>query len=137
VNLSSGNKERDDLISRTKALLKATGNLSDEEEAEYGSPGTRSSSNSSSEDERIQANVNALRSSTFDQEIEDGVAPLGGEWPSGREKKPKAVQEMLNDPMNNLHGIHDEAARQLKVRMLNSVRTSSRATGFSLRFTPE
>lgn len=86
--ISTGNAERDDLIHRARAIL-----------AQHA--------------EDRQNNNTSNRSMDHDL-VEDGVAPLGGEWDA---YPTKSVHSMLQDPMNHLPDIHEEASRMLSVRM--------------------
>ena len=115
VNLptvSTGNKERDDLMNRARAILFA--HSTPEERLEL----SRIDSDSSDPGEKQEDNVTKkLKSRTHDQDLlEDGVAPLGGQWPE-RTGRPLPLSDMLKDPMNNLHDIHDEASTQLQVSL--------------------
>lgn len=124
VNFSTGNKDRDELMSRAKAILQAHG--TGEARADYSPPerhaiATTTKANDSESDEGATTSSPRLKqSSIMDPELlEDGVAPLGGDWPrssTGRGGK-LTMQQLLADPMNHLHDIHDEAARKLQVCM--------------------
>jgi hypothetical protein len=87
----TGNKARDELMSRARALLQAHG-----ESGEVVSNGG------------VQRNPD---------HAEDGIAPLGGHWVSTSTESATTRNEKLNDPMNNLPWIHDEAAKTLQVRI--------------------
>lgn len=109
-NFSTGNKERDDVMSRARAIL----------EANHGSE--PSAKDAGSDDGELDESVvfgDSTKLRPFDQDLlEDGVAPLGGKWPSVAEsgRRPGTIRVMLEDPMNNLRELHDEATKLLKVR---------------------
>jgi tetratricopeptide (TPR) repeat protein len=108
---STGNKERDSIMNRAKALLDAQSEISVDDT--YGSPDTTNMMTSSSKQQEVN-NMKILQSNTFDQDLlEDGLSPLGGDWPHSS-KRDMSLRELLNDPTNNLHLIHDEAARRLQ-----------------------
>jgi hypothetical protein len=111
VNFSTGNKERDDVMSRARAILEANG--SNEPPATYGG------SDGSEADDSVDFG-DGTKVRPFDQDLlEDGVAPLGGKWPSAAEsgRRPGTIRVMLEDPMNNLRELHEEATQLLKVRI--------------------
>lgn len=114
VNFSTGNKERDDVMSRAKAILETHGETSD--------PLTLRSSSSWVEneigddvelDDSRDANIVQSLSDSLCQE--DGIAPLGGHWPESPASR-KYTRQLLIDPMNNLPLIQEEATRRLSVR---------------------
>jgi hypothetical protein len=111
VNFSTGNKERDDVMSRARAILQANDGATDPLATYTGSDdGEADDSVDFGESTNIQP---------FDQDLlEDGVAPLGGEWPSTARsgRRTASIRVMLEDPMNNLRDLHDEATKLLKVR---------------------
>jgi tetratricopeptide (TPR) repeat protein len=108
VNFSTGNKERDDVMARARAILQAHS----EQESETGE-GDPPSDEGEIDDEAYDDPT--TKSSAFEQDLqEDGVAPLGGHWVSKGENGRKFTRDMLKDPMNFLPEIHDEASRQLK-----------------------
>jgi len=131
VNFSTGNRERDEVMNRARAILHAhdlqemlaerrhhvslpSGDDDDqsdgvdgggEEEKHYGGENSRS---------RPESTKRTL----VEQELlEDGVAPLGGDWPRRHLSDVRKVsrQQMLGDPMNHLHEIHDHATQKLNV----------------------
>jgi hypothetical protein len=111
ANFSTGNKERDDVMSRARAIL----------EANHGSPeppATYAGSDDGEADDSVDFG-DSTKVRPFDQDLlEDGVAPLGGKWPSAAEsgRRSASIRVMLEDPMNNLRELHDEATKLLKVR---------------------
>ena len=91
VKTSTGNKERDELLARAKAMLQLHGAGTGDEEKE---------------------NLN-------DDVVEDGVAPLGGNWTDDNDDAKKAsttasLREMLQDPGRYLPDIHALASRHLQ-----------------------
>jgi hypothetical protein len=108
VNFSTGNKDRDDVMSRARAILEANGSTE---------PPTSGGSDDGEADDSVDfGDSTKVRP---DQDLlEDGVAPLGGKWPSATEsgRRPGPIRVMLEDPMNNLRELHDEATKLLKVR---------------------
>lgn len=96
ASYDTGNKERDDILKRANELLHShrTNESLDADEV-----GIAESRGSEIED--------AL-------EAEDGLASLGGEWPSQSNPKRVGMDEMMKDPMDNLPRIYDEACRRLK-----------------------
>jgi hypothetical protein len=109
VNFSTGNKERDDVMSRARAILEANGSTE--------RPGTYEGSDDGEADDSVDFG-DSTKVRPFDQDLlEDGVAPLGGKWPSAAEsgRRPGTIRVMLEDPMNNLRELHDEATKLLKV----------------------
>ena len=93
---STGNKDRDDVMARARAIL-AQHQFDDTDEI----PEMKDSTDNLDDDDRT---VN-----------EDGLAPLGGDWPEASQKR-MSTREMLQDPMKNLRSIHIEAGSLLKVR---------------------
>jgi hypothetical protein len=111
VNFSTGNKERDDVMSRARAILQANDGSTDP-------PATYAGSDDGEADDSVDFE-GSTKVQPFDQDLlEDGVAPLGGKWPSAAEngRRPASIRVMLEDPMNNLRELHDEATKLLKVR---------------------
>jgi hypothetical protein len=111
VNFSTGNKERDEVMNRARAILQANDGPTEPPEAYTGIDDGEADD---SVDFGGSTNVRP-----FDQDLlEDGVAPLGGKWPSAAEsgRRPATVRVMLEDPMNNLRELHDGATKLLKVR---------------------
>jgi hypothetical protein len=108
-NFSTGNKERDDVMSRARAILEANGSTK--------LPGTYGGSDDGEADDSVDYG-DSTKVRPFDQDLlEDGVAPLGGIWPLAAEsgRRPGTIRVMLEDPMNNLRELHDEATKLLKV----------------------
>ena len=107
---STGNKERDDVMTRAKAILNAHHN-----------PPIRQGSllptgddhTEFSDDDRNPGRT--FQPMTDDMGQEDGFAPLGGEWPRESSAN-RPFSDLLLDPMNHLHVIHDEAVALLHVR---------------------
>lgn len=115
VNFSTGNKERDDVMSRAKAILETHGETSSD-------PLNLHTASSWGEDEDGEdAELNDSRDANIVQSLsdslcqEDGIAPLGGTWPEPPASR-KYTRQLLIDPMNNLPLIHEEASRRLSVR---------------------
>ena len=104
---STGNVERDDILARARAILTAH---------DPNNIGASSNEIDDENDETLPDNA----SHTLDQDLDDGIASLGGNWESATRsktvngKKKLTVREMLRDPISNLPEIHDEASRQLK-----------------------
>jgi hypothetical protein len=110
VNFSTGNKERDDVMSRARAILEANHESTE-------SPARFAGSDDGEADDSVDFE-GSTKIRPFDQDLlEDGVAPLGGKWPSAAEigRRPASIRVMLEDPMNNLRELHDEATKLLKV----------------------
>lgn len=97
---STGNKARDDLMSRARTILDA--HSYDNEIRKVGS----------------NVSSSAFVERAMDISAEDEVAPLGGAWgqPKQSDDQPRAsIQEMLQNPTVYLRDIHNEAARLLKM----------------------
>jgi hypothetical protein len=88
---STGNKARDDIMARARALLQA-------------------------HEHNDEFDKQTLTPSAFDEHsvLDDGIAPLGGHWPQNYTPQ-ITYQQRLNDPMNNLHWIHHDALKKLQV----------------------
>jgi len=113
---STGNKERDDVMSRARAVLMAH----DQDEPATSLPRRTGSEN----DDPLVREIGMPKKKPLDHDLlEDGVAPLGGQWPKYSETGERlAVPAMVQDPMNHMHEIHDEATLRLqvsKVRLLS------------------
>lgn len=115
VNVSTGNKERDDILARARQML-----------LEHSSPDSKG--NSFDEDNKTAAKTNKLilrkktkaqtrtGNAVSDQEmIEEGIAPLGGSWGNNSSGSSQNICLMLKDPIQHLKEIHDEATKQLKI----------------------
>ena len=101
---STGNSDRDDVLKRARAILSAANTQSTDAESTRG--GDDESSQHANGKEKGQVDL-----------LEDGIAPLGGNWPSSKDKNEDVsvpVRDMVRDPMNHLPEIHEEAARLLK-----------------------
>jgi Tetratricopeptide repeat len=103
VNFSTGNKERDDIMAKARAILEAHGGSVDEQDDEI------LVKEASSDTKRVEQDP-----------LEEGVTPLGGKWgavPSSKNLKKSShlsVREMLKDPMTYMNEIHEEASKQLQ-----------------------
>jgi tetratricopeptide (TPR) repeat protein len=111
-NVSTGNKDRDDVLLRAKAILRAHGSLNNEYH------GDDSEEEIHDADRREHMHSNDLPPN-FDQDsvLEESIAPLGGNWEKKHSSKRDfgmTMAQMLQDPMNNVRGIHEEGSRQLK-----------------------
>jgi hypothetical protein len=113
VNFSTGNKDRDNVMSRAKAILEAHGDGSDPQDLGSATWAESESVSGAGSDDSRDANIVQSLSDSLCQE--DGIAPLGGDWPRVHSTT-KYTRELLLDPMNNLPAIHDEATRRLSVR---------------------
>jgi tetratricopeptide (TPR) repeat protein len=106
VNFSTGNKERDDILARARAILQAH------------APESLTSPENGVDDLYGEKEIPLVHKNTLLEEdlVDDGVASLGGNWGSKRARgeAPKSLREMLQDPMNYLKEIHEEASKQLK-----------------------
>ncbi len=127
--ISTGNKDRDDVMKRARAILSAHTTVSSSETT---SP--RATTESENEDgdfpplqsggSREDADMGLEERQTdkvrtLDQDLlEDGVAPLGGHWldKAKETERPVNIRTMMNDPMHYVPSLHDEASRKLKVR---------------------
>ena len=108
---STGNKDRDAVMARAKAILNAHNRSPDDEtrrnDTSMESLGLQSLDTETSD-----------RKKDLDQDLaEDGIAPLGGSWPMPA-VQPSSINEMINDPMNNLQTIYHHAAVYLQVSSL-------------------
>lgn len=119
--LSTGNSDRDDVMIRARALLAAhhfreSPQRGGDHVAHRHSSPPRDSSGTSESDRKSSE---TSRQESFDQDLmEDGVAPLGGYWPSRSvERGQLTMERLLANPINNLPAIHAEASRLLKVRL--------------------
>ena len=112
---STGNKERDDIMSRAKAILASHDGNSDGNSPE--SPRALVNQSLAVEPSRstdpIDEEFDLPQGKTVDEDLlmEDGLAPLGGRWTSSSKLLKKS--NMLNDPMNNLPNIHELACKEL------------------------
>jgi hypothetical protein len=114
VNFSTGNKERDDLMSRAKAILEAHGDDSDPQGLGSSSVAENENTDDVDLDDSRDAKIVQSLSDSLCQE--DGIAPLGGDWPRDEASR-RYSRELLLDPMNHLPVIHFEATRRLSVRV--------------------
>jgi hypothetical protein len=116
VNFSTGNKERDDVMSRAKAILESHGETSSDP------LNLHTASSWGEEDDGEDAELDDSRDANIVQSLsdglcqEDGIAPLGGSWPEPPASR-KYTRQLLIDPMNNLPLIQEEATRRLSVRV--------------------
>ena len=65
----------------------------------------------------IEKSVRQSTAAVLEQDLmEDGIASLGGNWGSKdkRGEAPPSVGEMVQDPLQYLKEIHEEASKQLK-----------------------
>lgn len=98
---STGNRARDDIMTRARAILQAH------------SPAVGSSSMDTGDGSQRLSSPKAV----IDHDpIEEGVAPLGESWSSKSRsgEHQLSMQEMLRDPMNHLKEIHNEASIHLQ-----------------------
>lgn len=114
-NFSTGNKQRDEIMNRARVIL--------DQHSDADGPPEEYTGIDEDEgvDESLDFGGGAPKVRTFDQDLlEDGVAPLGGKWPSAaeNERAPKPTREMLEDPMNHVRELHDEATQLLQVSRL-------------------
>jgi hypothetical protein len=93
-HFSTGNKARDELLSRARALLQAH-------------------EGSSELNPRVVSHC--ARAQQPHDHSEDGLSPLGGHWSTNSHSSPT---EPLNDAMSNLPLIHDKAVAKLRVRIV-------------------
>jgi hypothetical protein len=114
VNFSTGNKERDDVMSRAKAILDAHGDDMDTGGLGSSSLAENEIADDADLDDSRDANIVQSLSESLCQE--DGIAPLGGDWPRDEASR-RYSRELLLDPMNHLPIIQSEATRRLSVRL--------------------
>ena len=88
--VSTGNKERDQLLLRAKSILQSH---------------QKSLIDSDHESENSSKN---FESTVGGVDEEEGVAPLGGDWPQTNHRP--TIREMFQDPMRNVHALHKEAS---------------------------
>lgn len=123
--VSTGNVDRDDVMSRTRAILLAHPYT---KKSQHPQPDHNRTSrelllpqlDSRGLGASVEESHEDGRQGIFDQVLmEDGVAPLGGYWPSRATESKDLIpmKHMLADPTNYLSAIHDEASRLLKVRL--------------------
>lgn len=113
ANFTTGNTQRDEVMNRARAIL-------EQHNGPEGPPDEYTGIDDDEVDESLDFGSGS-KVRNFDQDLlEDGVAPLGGNWPSSADsgRRTKTVREMLDDPMNHLREIHEEATQLLKVRTL-------------------
>eukprot|EP00977_Amphora_coffeiformis_P013721 scaffold3666_cov160-Amphora_coffeaeformis.AAC.2 len=107
---STGNKERDDIMSRAKAILASHDNPQEPPRAPVDQSLTLEPSRSlDPADEAFD--LPEGKTVNEDLLMEDGLAPLGGNWTSSSKQVKKSF--MLNDPMNYLPNIHEVACKEL------------------------
>lgn len=99
---STGNKERDELMSRARAILQAHKELPEDSKNE----------DSLDYEDAIDGHVTKRQELVDFDHLEDGVAPLGGEWPKSNLKE-VSVRDMVYDPMNNMQELYTEAVKRL------------------------
>jgi len=105
--VSTGNKERDDVLNRARAILQQHS-----QEEDFESMSLETGVYSGIEKQELD------KQKELDEDLlEDGVAPLGGDWPSTTKKtgRNQTLRVLLSDPMNNLPEIHAEGTKLLKV----------------------
>jgi tetratricopeptide (TPR) repeat protein len=123
VSFSTGNRERDDLMSRARMLLDTTNVVSsDDSESDDGDDELANryeiladGNRRDGFDERSIAHISS--STSLEQDLlEDGVAPLCENGISTRHRsfRHKDVTDLLKDPMTCLPELHEEASKQLK-----------------------
>ncbi len=119
---STGNSDRNDVMKRARDLL-AAHQLSESFQDKRIDDGKTTNNSSSQHTIRRHTDVDQVsrdhrRQETLDDEImDDGVAPLGGYWPSPFDERGEiSLDNMLANPTSNLAAIHAEAAMLLKVR---------------------
>lgn len=109
-SFSTGNKERDEIMSRAKAVLASYDSRGDDSSEQVNqSLAVEPSRSIDPIDEEFD--LPAAKKVNEDLLMEDGLAPLGGEWGLSSTKWNK--RSMLADPMNNLSNIHDQACKEL------------------------
>jgi hypothetical protein len=117
---STGNSDRDDVMKRARDLLAAHQLRESSRDKRIDKESNNSSSLHSfrGHTESDQESGDHPRQERFDDELmDDGLAPLGGYWPSPfDERRNFSLDNMLANPTSNLAAIHAEAARLLKVR---------------------
>lgn len=107
---STGNTERDSVMARARAILSAH-----ERKPLEGQMGLNDDSAESFGIGELTEAVKDDRKAILEEEMmEDGVAPLGGIWPSPS-GRPMSINDMVRDPMKNTVAIHAEATKFLKV----------------------
>lgn len=114
VNFATGNKERDELMYRARAILQTHQFENGPRQLQQQSPEKLALSRFKDFDD---PGGNRAKTKLGHDVLEDGMAPLGGDWPSHNKGKDLSIRDMLEDPMNNLHEIHDEASKALKVNL--------------------
>ena len=107
---STGNKERDDIMSRAKAILASHDSPSDPPGPIVDQSLTVEPSRSL---DRAEEGIGPPEGKTVNEDLlmEDGLAPLGGNWASSSKQLKKSI--ILSDPMKNLSNIHELACREL------------------------
>jgi tetratricopeptide (TPR) repeat protein len=114
LNVSTGNKDRDDVLLRAKAILRAHGNLNDEGHEDD----TDEEIHDAYDGNRREHADDLPPNFDHDSVLEESIAPLGGNWDNRHSSKrgnvAKTLADMLRDPMNNVRGIHEEGSRQMK-----------------------
>lgn len=107
---STGNKERDEIMSRAKAILASHEPRSPESPAKVDQSTSVEPSGST---DHMEEEFGLSPNKKVNEELlmEDGLAPLGGKWTSSGAVWKKS--QMLADPMNYLPTIHEEASKQL------------------------
>ncbi|GAX28176.1 hypothetical protein FisN_35Lh030 [Fistulifera solaris] len=115
---STGNTDRDDVMKRARDLLTAHQLKESSQEQRKGNATNNPSSQHSfrGHTESDQESRDHRRQETLDDELmDDGVAPLGGYWPSSIEEPGEiSLDSMLANPISNLAAIHADAVRLLK-----------------------
>lgn len=119
--VSTGNSDRDDVMSRARAILSTYAFTENSHRPQSDSTHNSKGHAISQQDLEGQrdSDLNSHKTGTFDQDLlEDGVAPLGGYWPSRATESGGQIpiKHMLADPTKNLPAIHAEASKLLKVR---------------------
>ena len=107
---STGNKERDEIMSRARAILASHDKVDNSTQSQLNNSMTVEPSRSV---DPIDEEFDLPREKKVNEDLlmEDGLAPLSGHWASS--SRPFDSRTMLADPMKHLPNIHDEAVKKL------------------------